>query len=139
MAGLLAAWVLADCFDHVIVVEADILQAQPEPRRCAPQTACGHSVLLRGLQILEELFPNCTSELGAYGGFQYDLAKDVRAYRFGRWLPRFPSGLQGMYCCGRACGSMPALRGVFDAQIQISLRAHLECFMNRATVLVSFP
>jgi 2-polyprenyl-6-methoxyphenol hydroxylase-like FAD-dependent oxidoreductase len=57
VAGMLAARVLADYFDTVTVVERDILGDGPDNRRGVPQDRHLHGLLMRGAQVLEELFP----------------------------------------------------------------------------------
>src|SRR6516225_8028208 len=67
MGGLLAARVLADFFRTVTVVERDVLPDDPANRRGVPQGRHVHSLLARGAQILEELFPGILDELVADG------------------------------------------------------------------------
>ena len=57
IAGLLAARVLAEYYDQVLVVERDALPVDPRPRAGAPQSYHIHRVLPRGKMILERLFP----------------------------------------------------------------------------------
>ena len=65
MAGLLAARVLAEWFEHVIIVERDILPAtrRTEHRRGVPQARHAHALLGHGRQILEGCFPGFEQEL----------------------------------------------------------------------------
>ncbi|MEU8122597.1 FAD-dependent oxidoreductase [Spirillospora sp. NPDC049024] len=67
MAGLLAARVLADAFDEVVVVDRDRLTGVTEARRGVPQGRHVHGLLARGQQILEELFPGFTERAVAAG------------------------------------------------------------------------
>ncbi len=57
IAGLLAAQVLTKYFDRVIIVERDRFPEQPEQRQGVPQAYHVHVLLIRGQQILEQLFP----------------------------------------------------------------------------------
>ena len=57
LAGLLAARVLRDAFDEVVLVERDRIPVRPEPRSGVPQARHIHVLLVRGAQILEALFP----------------------------------------------------------------------------------
>lgn len=63
MAGMLAARVLADSYERVIVVERDRLAADADHRRGVPQGHHFHTVLLRGSQVLDSLFPGLVDEL----------------------------------------------------------------------------
>jgi len=67
MAGMLAARVLADVYEHVTIVERDPLCDSPTPRRGVPQSGQAHIPLARCTQILEELFPGFLDELRARG------------------------------------------------------------------------
>ena len=63
LAGLVAARVLRDHFDEVLIVERDHLPNGPEPRSGVPQSRHIHVLLVRGARILEELFPGFRDEL----------------------------------------------------------------------------
>jgi len=65
MAGLPAARVLADFFEHVLVVERDILPFDASHRTGTPQARHTHALLAGGHRALGELFP----------GFERDLAE----------------------------------------------------------------
>lgn len=67
LAGLLAARVLADQFDHVTLIERDVYTDNCETRRGIPQANHVHGLLVRGRQILEELFPGVQEEMIAAG------------------------------------------------------------------------
>lgn len=67
MGGMVAARVLADFFETVTVVERDALPDNAATRRGVPQARHLHVVLLRGAQILDELFPGILDELAAHG------------------------------------------------------------------------
>ncbi len=68
MAGLLAATVLADSYDNVLLVERDALLGDGEPRRGVPQGRHAHVLLPRGASALDELMPGLLAELTADGG-----------------------------------------------------------------------
>jgi len=57
MAGLPAARVLADYFEHVVVLERDTLPADPSPRIGTPQARHTHALLGGGQRALGDLFP----------------------------------------------------------------------------------
>ena len=60
VAGLLAARVLSEFHDSVSVVERDGLPDYPFHRRGIPQGRHLHNFHSRGLQVLGELFPDCS-------------------------------------------------------------------------------
>lgn len=57
MAGLLAARVLTDHVERVTVLDRDALPVGAEHRAGVPQGRQLHLFLMRGRQIVEELFP----------------------------------------------------------------------------------
>ena len=67
IAGLWTARVLADHFDHVTVIDRDHFPDSAEARKGAPQGRQLHVLLVRGQQILDQLFPGVTNELEAEG------------------------------------------------------------------------
>ena len=77
MAGLLAARVLADFFDTVVVVERDVLPTEAANRRGVPQGRHVHLLWGRGSAIIEGLFPGFVDGLVASGAphFDGDLSK----------------------------------------------------------------
>jgi len=72
ISGLLAARVLADVFDRVLVLERDALPDGPEFRPGVPQARHAHVLLARGQSICEELFPGLSAELEAAGAPPFD-------------------------------------------------------------------
>lgn len=76
-AGKLAARVLSDHFDSVVVLERD---AGPEPdgyRKGVPQARFVHTLLRGGLQRIEALFPGFENELYARGSVRCRPARDM--------------------------------------------------------------
>ena len=67
MAGMLAACVLSDHFDKVTLVERDHYPTQADYRNGVPQARHLHILLVRGMRILEKLFPGIDAELEAEG------------------------------------------------------------------------
>ncbi len=98
IAGLWTARVLADHFDQVLILDRDILPEEPDPRPGVPQARQYHILLLRGLQILRDLFPGIEEELIAAGAVPFDVTDDVRVRSRGRWLRQFPSGMCLLSC-----------------------------------------
>jgi 2-polyprenyl-6-methoxyphenol hydroxylase-like FAD-dependent oxidoreductase len=67
MAGLLAARVLADVADRVLVLDRDRFPERPVHRSGVPQSRHGHAFLVRGREVVEELLPGFTAEMAAEG------------------------------------------------------------------------
>lgn len=67
MAGLVAARVLSEHYDEVVVVERDELPDGPAHRRFVPQSQHAHGLLGSGRRVLVRLFPGLSAELAAAG------------------------------------------------------------------------
>ena len=67
IAGLCAARVLADFYDHVSVYERDDLPELPANRTAVPQGRHVHLLMARGAQELERLFPGLLDDMVAAG------------------------------------------------------------------------
>jgi 2-polyprenyl-6-methoxyphenol hydroxylase-like FAD-dependent oxidoreductase len=93
MAGLLAARVLSDHFDHVTVVERDRLPRRAEPRKGVPQGSHVHVLLPAGLAVLESLFPELTDALVEDRALRIDGGRDIAWFYDGGWRVRFESDL----------------------------------------------
>src|SRR5678815_3735069 len=63
IAGLWAARVLSDHFDRVTVIDRDHFPDSAEARKGAPQGRQVHVLLVRGQQILDQLFPNLYDDM----------------------------------------------------------------------------
>jgi 2-polyprenyl-6-methoxyphenol hydroxylase-like FAD-dependent oxidoreductase len=94
LAGLLAARVLAEHFDRVTLIERDAYPDTAEVRKGIPQANHVHGLLLRGRQVLEELFPGLQDEMIAAGAPLVDMANDIPWYTRAGWGVRFPSELK---------------------------------------------
>jgi 2-polyprenyl-6-methoxyphenol hydroxylase-like FAD-dependent oxidoreductase len=77
VGGLLTAKVLADRFRRVIVVERDPEPINADPRDGAPQGHHPHSLLRRGQDAMEVLFPGFTAALLAKGAVHLDQGTEV--------------------------------------------------------------
>ena len=100
MAGLTTARVLADFFERVTLIERDRYPKQPVARSGVPQGRHVHHMLVRGQQVLEELFPGLNGKLLAQGATESDFVADYRTYITTGWLPHPTSSLHG-YSCSR--------------------------------------
>jgi 2-polyprenyl-6-methoxyphenol hydroxylase-like FAD-dependent oxidoreductase len=93
IAGLLAARVLARHFDHITLVERDVLTRTAEPRSGVPQGRHAHALLLRGKALIEELFPGLSDDLVRAGS---TLVSDRNAFAWhhgGAWRVQFDTDL----------------------------------------------
>jgi len=98
IAGLLAARVLTAHFKHVVLIERDQYPHEPVFRAGIPQGRHVHVLLLRGQQIIEELFPGITKKLIEQGAIEYDFIREL-AMRFPTgWMIRQKSPLIGYTC-----------------------------------------
>ena len=91
MAGLVAARVLADHVDRVIVVEQDALPTEAEARNGTPQSRHVHVLLNRGRTILNRLFPGLSESLFAAGCPRIDAVQDLAWLTPAGWGIRYPS------------------------------------------------
>ena len=114
IAGLWTARVLADHFDQVLVLDRDVLPQGPDTRPGVPQGRQYHILLLRGLQILRDLFGGIEEELIAAGAVPFDVTEDVKVRSRGRWLRQYPSGMRLMSCS----------RILLEAALRRRLRQH---------------
>jgi 2-polyprenyl-6-methoxyphenol hydroxylase-like FAD-dependent oxidoreductase len=87
LAGLLAALVLAEQFDRVLIVDRDQLPLTPEPRRGVPQSVQPHVLFAKGYRILEDLFPGIGNALAAAGAVPFDWGRDFLYFQRGTWMP----------------------------------------------------
>ncbi len=85
MAGLLAARVLADSFEHVALIEADELPDQALPRKGTPQCEHVHALLKSGEGVLSGLYPGLKDALRAGGGHEFSVRSRWRFYGPGGW------------------------------------------------------
>ena len=73
LAGLLAARVLSERFERVVVIERDPLPPIGQHRRGVPHGRHLHGLHPRGREILEEMFPGFTATLTASGAVGCDV------------------------------------------------------------------
>ncbi|MEU6077418.1 FAD-binding monooxygenase [Micromonospora sp. NPDC047074] len=92
MTGILAARVLSETYDTVLVIDRDEVLGVRESRSGAPHTRHAHGLHARGHLNIEELFPGFTAELTAAGVPTGDLG-EMRWYFNGRRLKPARTGL----------------------------------------------
>ena len=120
MAGLLAARVLADHCEQVVVVDRDRLPDGPEHRKGVPQDWQPHLVLGRGRLIIERLFPGYGDELRAAGAVPMRLPADILMLTRAGWVDRRAPGWE----------ALSASRPLLEATVRRRLRQ-----LPRVTVL----
>lgn len=116
MGGLLAARVLADFFQQVIVIERDGLPSTAVARKGVPQGQHAHALLGRGREILEHFFPGLTKGLLAQGAVQ----GQGRFHSNGGVFCQAPNAPQGLFV-SRPCLEL-AVRGRVQALPNVQIR-----------------
>jgi 2-polyprenyl-6-methoxyphenol hydroxylase-like FAD-dependent oxidoreductase len=96
IGGLLAARVLAESFDEVVLVERGELADAPIARPGVPQSNHAHGLLAGGMDALDQLFPGLVDELESLGCPTGDNLRDVAWVFSGRRLAMGDSGVRGM-------------------------------------------
>ena len=97
LAGLLAARVLGESFDEVVLLERDALPARAAPRKGTPHAVHPHGLLARGRLVLEDLFPGFTDAMTGRGAVLGDLLRDAG---FDVDRRRFATGFAGLPALG---------------------------------------
>jgi 2-polyprenyl-6-methoxyphenol hydroxylase-like FAD-dependent oxidoreductase len=91
IAGKLAARVLSEFFNEVIIIEKDKNADSITNRKGVPQSAHGHVLLKSGEEILEDFFPGIIQELSQKGARKSDFAGDLLWSHHGSQKIRFDS------------------------------------------------
>ena len=112
MAGLLAARVLSERFERVVIIERDTLPPIGEHRRGVPHGRHLHGLHPRGREILDELFPGFTEALTADGAVGCDVLGDLRWQLSGHQLRKAAIGLPALFA------SRPFLEGHVRAMVR---------------------
>ncbi|HEX8767504.1 MAG TPA: hypothetical protein VF714_03995 [Jatrophihabitans sp.] len=84
---------LSPAYRTVTVVDRDDLSGPAEPRHAVPQGYHIHALLARGQQILDELFPGFTDELGSIGVPIGDFGTSLSWYFNGQMIQKAETGL----------------------------------------------
>src|SRR6516162_3623925 len=92
LAGMLAARVLSDHFDDVILLERHELPGTATARQGVPQARHAHALLERGRGVMERLLPGLTEELVEAGAELMDATQDVATMCPYGWYVRCPGG-----------------------------------------------
>ncbi len=97
-AGLLAARVLSERFDSVLILERDQLPEGPTGRQGAGQGRFPHVLLGGGQKRLDRWFPRLQERLAERGAQVLDWPGDTSVFHMGGWMPRFESDLKVRAC-----------------------------------------
>ncbi|WP_395699464.1 FAD-dependent oxidoreductase [Aquabacterium sp.] len=111
LAGLLAARVLQDHVDEVLLIERHDLPTDCSQRRATPHTQHTHALLARGRQIFEQLFPGVDDDWRAAGGRYGDVGTDAAFYAGRRRFAQAPADARAL-CLGRS-----AIEGVLRRRV----------------------
>jgi len=96
LAGLLAARVLSDHFEHVTLIERDKVSDVPEARKGQPQARHLHGLLGKGLAIMTHYFPDLSAALQENGAIFGGMGRDMLWYADGGYRLQFESGVSGI-------------------------------------------
>ncbi len=95
-AGLMAAAVLAETFEQVIVLERDALPRLSRPRRGVPQSTQLHNLLEPAHSRVEALVPGFKEALVEAGAVRASVADETFVFELGRVMPKRDLGLELM-------------------------------------------
>jgi flavin-dependent dehydrogenase len=94
IAGLTAARVLSDHFDKVTVIERGEMADGIDFPKGVPQARHPHILLIRGEQILEDLFPGIGQDLIDGGASRLNFGRDLKLRFPSGWLPHYETTLE---------------------------------------------
>ena len=80
IAGLLAARVLSEYFDEVVVLDSDEIEDGPVVHKSVPQGHHLHALLQGGLRVLSSFYPSFTDDLGQLGATRIAMGRDAVWY-----------------------------------------------------------
>ncbi|MFJ2561996.1 pyridine nucleotide-disulfide oxidoreductase [Streptomyces sp. NBC_01788] len=125
LAGMLAAAVLSDVVDDVVVVDRDDLPEGPEHRRGLPQGRHAHLLMAGGLAAMEELMPggSIRQRLLAAGAREIPLGHGMVALTPEGWLRRWRHDGPRMLSCTRA---------LLDFTVRSTVLAHTGTVIRKA-------
>jgi 2-polyprenyl-6-methoxyphenol hydroxylase-like FAD-dependent oxidoreductase len=124
ISGMLTAQVLTKYFERVVIIERDLLKTTDQKfgqRPGVPQSVHSHGLLMRGLQILEQLFPGITTELAESGAPIINWTADLAWLGVNGWSPRFNSDLTTPICSRNLLESTIRKRSITNERIEFKL------------------
>lgn len=93
IAGLLAARILSEFYEEVLIIEKDKKNEKDLARTGVPQGLHGHALLKSGEEILTELFPGIVDELIADGSVKSDFTSKLAWNHHGSWKMKYHAGV----------------------------------------------
>ncbi len=96
IGGIVAARVVADHAERVLVVERDATTPRDASRKGVPHGCHAHGLLARGREALEELFPGWSAEMAARGAVFGNPGSGGRWIHGGHTMARVPSRSDGI-------------------------------------------
>ena len=123
IAGLIAARVLSDHFEEVVILERDVVEDRPVLHRSVPQGHHLHAVLHGGQEVLEAFYPGFGEQLRALGANRVAVGRDIVWY-----LPD-----------GKAYSATGSLRTPFDLGLygHCGSRGLIEYLVRRRTTALA--
>ncbi|HEY7160875.1 MAG TPA: FAD-dependent monooxygenase, partial [Acidobacteriota bacterium] len=98
IAGMCAARAVSDFYQKVIIIERDPIFHNPDIRPGVPQSRHLHAILLKGLQIMQDLFPELEAELDRNNIPEVIDGIDFRMLFPNGWSPLMDLGLKARSC-----------------------------------------
>ncbi|SHO43705.1 2-polyprenyl-6-methoxyphenol hydroxylase-like oxidoreductase [Nitrosotalea sinensis] len=96
ISGLVSAQILAKYFEIVTIIEKDDIKSS-DVRNGTPQANHIHTLLVKGKQVLSEIFPELEKEMMESGALGLDYILNGQYFIDGYWTPRFSSGLDSYF------------------------------------------
>lgn len=95
LGGLLAARVLSNFAQEVTILERDVVEDGPTPRKGQPQVRHLHGLLAKGLEVFDSFFPDIKQGLVEGGAILGDMGRTIRWHCYGGYRKQYWSGLTG--------------------------------------------
>jgi 2-polyprenyl-6-methoxyphenol hydroxylase-like FAD-dependent oxidoreductase len=95
VGGLVAARILSDVCECVLLLDRDMLDDRGCGRPGVPQAHHIHLLMSGGVERLEALYPGFREDATMSGAKEVDYSNDVLWFQHGSWKARFQSGVKG--------------------------------------------
>ncbi|MEQ8677144.1 MAG: FAD-binding protein [Aggregatilineales bacterium] len=95
MAGLVTARVLSDFFETVTLIERDTYPDTPAWRNGVPQERHVHTLLAKGRELLEDLYPGIDAEFESLGAPLYTWGNDTHVLTTGGQVGKVKTDVYG--------------------------------------------
>ncbi|MDE1842360.1 MAG: FAD-dependent monooxygenase [Thaumarchaeota archaeon] len=117
IAGMVSAQILAKYFEVVTIIEKDDIKSS-DVRNGTPQANHIHTLLVKGKQILSEIFPELEKDMMKSGALGLDYILNGQYFVDGYWTPRFASGLDSYFSSRTLLESTIRIQVEKNAKIQ---------------------